>query len=97
VGQQFVFTQVYYPHAPYRARASTNNPGAVPIYGDRLQATAGAAGITVLRDDAEASVLRLEFDKGRVEHVVFNPGKGSVELDSMTTQKAYAYIDVRTK
>ena len=95
VGQQLVFTQVYYPHAPYRARASTNNPGAVPVYGDQLQATAGAAGITVLRDDAEASVLRLEFDKGRVEHVVFNPGKRPIALDSVNTKKAYSYIDMQ--
>jgi hypothetical protein len=92
-GQQLVFTQVYYPHAPYRARASTNNPGAVPVYGDQLQATAGAAGITVLRDDKDLSVLRLEFDKGRVEYVVFNPDQQSVKLDSATTEKAYAYID----
>jgi hypothetical protein len=92
VGQQLVFTQVYYPHAPYRARASTNNPGAVAVYRDTLQATAGAAGITVLRDDKDVSVLRLEFEKGRVEHVIFNPSRESVELDSVTTQRAYAYI-----
>jgi hypothetical protein len=91
-GQQLVFTQVYYPHAPHRARANTNNPGAVAVYGDKLQATAGAAGITVLRDDVEASVLRLEFETGRVEHVVFNPGKQSIELDSIKTDRAYAYF-----
>ena len=94
-GQQLVFTQVYYPHAPYRARANTNNPGAVAVYEDQLQATAGAAGITVLRDDANVSVLRLELDKGRVEHVVFNPGKKPVVLDSVKTKKAYAYIDTQ--
>ena len=38
VGQQLVFTQVYNPHLPFRARASTNNPGAVAVYGDDLQA-----------------------------------------------------------
>jgi len=92
-GQQLVFTQVYYPHAPYRARASTNNPGAVAVYGDKLQATAGAAGITVLRDDVEASVLRLELDKGRVEFVVFNPGKQNIELGSIKTDRAYAYVE----
>ncbi len=95
VGQQLVFTQVYYPHAPYRARASTNNPGAVPVYEDQLQATAGAAGITALRDDVDVSVLRLEFEKGRVEHVVFNPGKRPIALDSVNTKKAYSYIDMQ--
>jgi hypothetical protein len=95
VGQQLVFTQVYYPHAPYRARASTNNPGAVPVYGDTLKATAGAAGITVLRDDPDVSVLRLELEKGRVEHVVFNPGKKPIKLDSVITQRAYAYINTQ--
>ena len=94
-GQQLVFTQVYYPHAPHRARANTNNPGAVAVYGDRLQATAGAAGITVLRDDVEATVLRLEFDEGRVEHVVFNPNESLVTLDSVTTRRAYDYINTQ--
>ncbi len=92
-GRQLAFTQVYYPHAPYRARASTNNPGAVAVYSDRLQATAGAAAIRVLRDDAEASVLRLEFDTGRIEHVIFNPGEQDVELGAINTNKPYTYFD----
>jgi len=96
-GQRLVFTQVYYPHAPYRARASTNNPGAVAVYGDRLQATAGAAGIRVLRDDVDASVLRLEFDKGSIEHVVFNPTEQDVELGPVNTNKPYAYFESANK
>jgi hypothetical protein len=92
-GQRLVFTQVYYPHAPYRARASTNNPGAVAVYGDQLQATAGAAGITVLRDDVDATVLRLEFDKGRIEYVAFNPAKQNIGLGAVKTNKSYAYFD----
>lgn len=93
--QQLVFTQVYYPHRPFRARANTVDPGAVASYGDTLQATAGAACITVLRDHVDVSVLRLEFDKGRVEHVVFNPNEKPVELDAVTTQRAFAYIDTQ--
>ena len=92
-----MFTQVYYPHRPYRARANTVDPGAVASYGDRLQATAGAVGITVLRDDKDVSVLRLEFDKERVEHVVFNPGKQDIDLDSIKTDRAYAYLEHLTK
>ena len=92
-GRQLVFTQVYYPHAPYRARASTNNPGAVAVYGDQLQATAAAAGITVLRDDVDATVLRLGFDKSRIEHVIFNPTEQDVELGAINTNKPYAYFE----
>ena len=54
-GQKLVFTQVYYPHPPYRSRATSNNPnpGAEAACADELQATAHASGIEVIRDDAE--------------------------------------------
>jgi len=91
-GRQLVFTQVYYPHKPYRARTNTADPGAVASYGDKLQATAGASGITVLRDDAEASVLRLEFNPGQIEYVIFNPREEKINIDFIQTDKAYAYI-----
>ena len=92
-----MFTQVYYPHRPYRARATTVDPGAKASYGDQLQATAGAAGITVLRDDVEATVLRLEFDKGRVEHVVFNPGGQAIDVEAVKTDRVYAYCNAASK
>lgn len=77
-GRQLVFTQVYYPHPPWPPRPDTNNPGAKANYrGGDLEASAGASGITVLRDDVEASVLRLQLDPGRAEWVVFNPGDSS--------------------
>jgi hypothetical protein len=60
VGDQLVFTQVYSPHAPYRPSIHSNAAGAKADYADELQATAGASGIQVVRDDPEASVLRLE-------------------------------------
>jgi hypothetical protein len=92
IGQQLIFTQVYYPHTPYRAHASTNNPGAVAVYGDDLKATAGASGIGVLRDDVEASVLRLEFQANRIEHVVFNPNEMDIVVDSVRTKEPYTYF-----
>ena len=92
IGQRLVFTQIYYPHLPHRPRASTNNPGAVAVYGDDLQATAGAAGITVLQDDPEATVLRLALTADSVEHVVFNPHKECLMFGDFQTGEAYAYI-----
>lgn len=96
-GRQLVFTQVYYPHPPWPPRPDTNNPGAKANYrGGDLEASAGASGITVLRDDVEASVLRLQLDPGRAEWVVFNPGGSRLSLDSLDTDATYGYID-RTK
>ena len=92
VGRQLVFTQVYHPHPPYRARASTVNPGATAVYDDELQATAGAAAIRVVRDDPEASVLRLEFRPGEVEWVVFNAHGVELALGDRTTRERYAYV-----
>ena len=40
-GDKLVFTQVYYPHVPYRASVTSNLPGAKATYADALQATAG--------------------------------------------------------
>jgi len=96
-GQKLVFTQVYYPHPPYRARAASNNPnpGAKAAYGDELQATAHASGIQVIRDDAEASVLRLELESGRTEWVVFNPETKPIQAGAIETSAPLAYIDQR--
>lgn len=93
VGQRLVFTQVYYPHPPYRSRTLSNNPGATGGYADKLQATAHASGITVIRDDAEASILRLELEPGRVEWVVFNPEARPLEVGSQRTNEPLAYFD----
>jgi len=87
VGEKLVFTQVYYPHPPYRARTMSNNPGSKGDYANDLQATAHASGIKVIRDDAEASILRLELEAGRVEWVVFNPqGKPLTVGENHTTE-----------
>jgi hypothetical protein len=92
VGQQLVFTQVYYPHPPYRSRTMSNNPGSQGGYDNELQASAHASGIEVVRDDVEASILRLEMDKGRVEWVVFNPRGTPLKTDSFETDEPFAYV-----
>lgn len=91
VGDKLVFTQVYYPHPPYRPSIHSNHAGAKANYADELQATAHASGIQVVRDGPEASVLRLEMSPGTVEWVVFNPAGREVEFDGQTTRKAYEY------
>jgi hypothetical protein len=91
-GDKLVFTQVYYPHQPYRSRASTNNPGAKAVYADEIQATANAAGVTAVRDDLEATVLRLEMEPGKVEWVMFNPQSKPLKLDSVETSEPFAYL-----
>lgn len=95
-GQKLVFTQVYYPHPPYRARATSNNPnpGAKAAYANELQATAHASGIQVVRDDVEASILRLELEPGRTEWVVFNPQRKPIQAAGIETSEPLAYIDL---
>lgn len=93
-GQQFAFTQVYYPHAPYRARASTVNPGAKAVYsGGDIQATACASGITVIKDTVETTVLQFAFEPERIEWVVFNPKGDSISVGQIKTDASYAYLD----
>ena len=91
-GEQKVFTQVYYPHMPYRFRTFNNNPGGSGDNGQPpLQATAHASGIEVMRDDVEASVLRLELEDGRVEYVVFNPGRQELDVDGAAVTQPFVY------
>ena len=80
VGEKLVFTQVYHPHPPHRPTLRSNHAGAKASYTDALQATAGASGIRVVRDDPEATLLRLEFEPGRVEWVAFNPQGRSLDM-----------------
>lgn len=90
-GQKLVFTQFYCPHPPYRPVLRTNAAGAKASYADELQATAHAAGVRAVRDDPEASVLRIELSPGQVEWVVFNPGGLEVEVGGQRTRKTYDY------
>jgi hypothetical protein len=92
-GEKLVFTQIYYPHAPYKPNPTSNNPnpGVRAAYKDDLQATAHASGIRVVRDDPEATVLRLELESGHVEWVVFNPRARSLKVDSIETHDLLGY------
>jgi len=60
------------------------------VYYPHQQAVDGS-GIKVLRDDPQASVLRLELEPGRVEWVLFNPEQIVIERDGAKTSKSYEY------
>jgi hypothetical protein len=92
VGDRRFFTQVYYPHPPYRPSIHSNHAGAKADYADELQATAHASGIQVVRDEVDVTVLRLEMTPGAVQWVVFNPGEREVEVAGRRTRKAYDHL-----
>ena len=46
----------------------------------------------MVRDDPEASVLRLEMMPGKVEWVLFNPAEREVEIAGQKTRKAYEHL-----
>lgn len=92
VGEKFVFTQVYYPHPPYRPMIASNHAGAKAKYHNEYAATAGAAGIQVVRDDPAASVVRMELNPGNVEWVVFNPGGEAIQVGERELKKEYDYF-----
>ena len=71
----------------------SNNPGSKGAYANDLQATAHASGVKAIRDDAEASILRLELEAGHVEWVLFNPGAVSLKVDSIETSEPMTYFD----
>ena len=92
-GDQKVFTQVYYPHMPYRFRTHNNNPGGSQETAEpTLQSTAHAKGITVVRDDVDASVLKLQLEENApIEYVAFNPRKRNLKIDNETVRQPYRY------
>ena len=91
-GQRVHITQVYYPHAARKAPWVSNNPRMKNENRDaELAALAGASGIQVIRDELEATVLRFEFEPGRVEWVAFNPERRSLQVDSLKTKKPMVY------
>ena len=93
IGEQMVFTQVYYPHSPYRARATSNdpNPDARAAYANELQATAHASGIQIIKDSSEATVLRLELTPGEIEWIVFNQTGTAIEFAGHITTEPLLY------
>lgn len=93
-GETLVFTQVYYPHLPYRSRPTSNNPNpnSKADYANQLQATAHASGIQVLRDDQEASVLKLNLESDITEWVWFNPSEENLTMESFTSKQPLGYL-----
>jgi len=57
-----------------------------------LQSTAGASGIQVVRDDEQASILRMELSAGEIEWVVFNPEAASVQVAGNEIAKPFDYF-----
>ena len=93
-GQKLHFTQVYYPHAPYRWRVVSNLVGAQREWiGGETGATAGAAGIKMLIDTSETSIARVSVEEDRAEWIVCNPGGTRVEAGGLSTDARYAYVD----
>ena len=93
VSEKLVFTQVYYPHSPYRARATSNNPkpNTRAAYANKLQATAHAFGIQIVKDSFKASMLRLELTPGQVEWVIFNPEMEPLQIENLKSASPFLY------
>lgn len=92
-GEKLHFAEVYYPHVPSMKLVRSNAAG------DRrnrnLLGTAGADAIEVLRDDPQATVLRMQFEPGRTEWVVCNPGGTPLDLkQGLATDAQAAYVAV---
>lgn len=95
-GDRRHFTQLYWPHEPYRARVASNAQGAKTEWiGGPHADTAGAGGIETLLDTPETTVLRCSFEKGRVEWIVCNPGGREIKLEGLATDARFAYLDQR--
>ena len=92
-GQRLHFTQVYHPHIPYRPLASSNNPNPnmKAAYKNALEASAGASGIQVVRDDIDLTLLRFEFEPGEVSWVSFNPNGQSVSVGNVESTEVMWY------
>ena len=93
-GQRVHSTQLYHPHTPSRARASTVDLGAKAVYqGGQIAATAGASGIAVIVDTTETSLLQTVFDEKSTQWILFNPKGVRVQHDGFDTDAHYAYVD----
>jgi hypothetical protein len=91
--ENLVFPQFHYEHTPDGPRTFSNNsiPGMRVAYTDKLQAAVHWSGIKVMRNDAEVSIPRLEFEAGHAEWVVFNPQASSLKLESIETNDPLGY------
>ena len=95
VGESLVFTQVYYPHAPYRSMPTSNNPNpnSKAAYANELQATAHASGVRVVQDTPEATILRLELETDQIEWVAFNPMEKPLRIGTEKLSSPLAYVE----
>jgi hypothetical protein len=95
-GEHLHSTQLYYPHAPSRARATTNNPGAKAVYaGGEIAATAGVSAIKVVIDTLETTLILTEFEVGHFEWVLFNPQGRQIDEEGVSTNARYAYVSIK--
>ena len=91
-GQRLHNTQVYYPHAARKAPRVSNNPRANDGLRDtEMAALAGASCIEVIRDELDLTILRCEFEPGKIEWVVFNPQHQVLKVGSLSTEDAFLY------
>ncbi len=92
-GRRLTWTEVYWPHRPWKPRPSTNNPGATPVYDEgRIAESAGASAIEVLIDTSDTTVLRLHLSEECTEWVVANPKRNEVDIDGLRTDARYAVV-----
>lgn len=95
-GQTLHSTQVYYPHAASKARASSNMPGATAVFnGGQIAATAGASGINIVIDTPETTLLQTTFEENSTLWILFNPSGSTVSHPPLTTNARYACIQTR--
>jgi hypothetical protein len=96
-GERRHFTQLYWPHAPFRPRVASNQLGAqLEWLGGPHAATAGAGGIEALLDTPDTTVLRCVFEPDRVEWIVCNLSGHAVQVAGIATDAHVAYLDIRT-
>ncbi len=94
-GERRHVTQVYYPHGAVRFRATSVEPGARGVYdGGLIDATAGAAGIEVIQDNTELTILRCAFEADSVEWIVLNSSGKMVEVAGTNTADPLIYSRV---
>ena len=91
-GERRHVTQVYYPHGATRFRVTSVESGARGVYdGGQIAATAGAAGIRVIQDTPELTMLRFELEADHIEWIVFNPSSAAIDVAGHNTKAPLLY------
>jgi len=94
-GREYSFAHLLLPGLPKREPVRSNVPGAASLADITGQYM--AAGITVLKDDAEQSVWRIRTEEDREEWAILNSGGKPVEVDGLATDARQAYLDLRSR